>query len=38
MFKTDRDIKGFGGSRTAGIMIGTHAWKWMDDDGKEHKL
>jgi hypothetical protein len=36
--ESNRAIKGFGGSRTTGIMIGTLAWKWMDDEGREHKF
>ena len=36
MFKSDRSKKI--GSSTAGIIIGTLAWKWMDYDRKEHTL
>jgi hypothetical protein len=38
MVESSRAIKGFGGSRTTGIMIGTLAWRWMDDEGREHKF
>ncbi len=38
MVESSRAIKGFGGSRTTGIMIGTLAWRWMDDAGQEHKF
>jgi Reverse transcriptase (RNA-dependent DNA polymerase) len=31
-----REIKGFGGSRTTKVMIGTIKWKWLDDNGLEH--
>ena len=33
---TNRCIKGFGGSRTTGIKIGTLRWTWLDDAGLEH--
>ena len=33
---SNRTIKGFGGSRTTGIKVGTLLWKWNDDNGKEH--
>ena len=32
----NRAIKGFGGTRTEGVQIGTLKWKWLDDDGKTH--
>jgi hypothetical protein len=38
MVESKRAIKGFGGTRTTGIMIGTLAWSWMDDAGREHKF
>ena len=31
-----RTIKGFGGSQTSDIMMGTIKWKWLDDEGVEH--
>ena len=31
-----RTIKGFGGSRTAGIKMGTLRWSWLDNAGIEH--
>lgn len=33
---SDRVIKGFGGTRTTGVMIGTVRWKWTDDNGAVH--
>ena len=33
---SDRVIKGFGGSRTTHVMIGTLVWRIQDDDGKTH--
>jgi hypothetical protein len=38
MVESNRATKGFGGSRTTGMMIGTLAWKWMDNEGREHKF
>jgi hypothetical protein len=38
LVESHRAIKGFGGSRTTGIKIGTISWKWLDDDGKEFKF
>ena len=35
---SDKSIKGFGGSRTSQIKIGTLSWKWMDNEGKELKF
>ena len=35
---SDKSIKGFGGSRTSNIKIGTLSWKWMDNEGKESKF
>jgi len=32
----NRAIKGFGGTRTVGIKMGTIRWRWLDDDGKIH--
>lgn len=34
--ETDRVIKGFGGTRTTGVKVGTLKWKWHDDEGKLH--
>jgi hypothetical protein len=31
-----KTIKGFHGSRTTNIMMGTIRWKWLDQDGLEH--
>ncbi len=33
-----RSIKGFGGSKTLNVKIGTLAWKWLDNKGKQHKF
>jgi hypothetical protein len=33
-----RSIKGFGGSRTSNVKISTICWKWLDNDGKQHKF
>ena len=35
---SDKTIKGFGGTRTRNVKIGTLAWKWEDDDGKTSKF
>jgi transposase InsO family protein len=35
---SNRSIKGFGGSRTRNIKIGTIAWQWDDNQGKTHKF
>lgn len=33
-----RVIKGFGGARTTGVMVGTLKWKWTDDTGVLHEF
>ena len=33
---SDRTIKGFAGSKTTGVKVGTLLWKWLDDLGVEH--
>jgi hypothetical protein len=35
---SNRSIKGFGGTRTTNVKMGTIKWKWLDDEGKEHKF
>ena len=35
---TKRSIKGFGGTRTANLKMGTIVWKWADNEGKVHKF
>lgn len=35
---SNRSIKGFGGTRTKNIKMGTIKWKWLDDEGQEHKF
>ena len=35
---TKRAIRGFGGTRTASIKVGTIIWKWADDNGKVHSI
>jgi hypothetical protein len=34
----NRAIKGFGGTRTRNIKIGTIIWRWNNDQGKQHKF
>jgi ribosomal protein L40E len=34
---SNRAIKGFGGSKTTNVKIGTINWKWLDNEGKSHK-
>ena len=38
LIESDRSIKGFGGSRTTNVKIGTITWKWIDDQGMTHKF
>ncbi len=33
---TDRTIRGFAGTKTSGVKIGTLRWSWLDDQGIEH--
>ena len=33
---SSKTIKGFAGSKTKGVKVGTLLWKWLDDNGKEH--
>ena len=33
-----RTIKGFGGSRTTNVKIGTLRWTWCDNDGTPHRF
>jgi hypothetical protein len=33
---SNRAIKGFGGTTTAKVKIGTITWKWLDNQGKTH--
>ena len=35
---SNRAIKGFGGSRTTNIKLGTIVWKWDDDTGQTYKF
>ena len=35
---TTKAIKGFGGSKTQNVKIGTIQWSWMDDNGKSHQF
>ena len=35
---SNKSIKGFGGTRTSNIKIGTLAWKWEDDTGKTSRF
>ena len=36
--KTSRAIKGFGGTKTINVWIGTLLWRWQDDEGVVHKF
>jgi hypothetical protein len=36
--ESNRAIKGFGGTRTTNVKIGTIVWRWNDDQGKHHKF
>lgn len=36
--ESGRTIKGFGGSRTHNVMVGTLIWRWKDDTGLEHRF
>ncbi len=38
LMDSKRSIKGFGGSKTSNVKIGTLAWKWLDNEGKQHKF
>ena len=38
LHKSDKSIRGFGGTKTLKVMTGTLKWKWTDDNGKEHKF
>jgi hypothetical protein len=35
---SNQSIKGFGGTKTSDVKIGTIAWKWCNDNGKLHKF
>ncbi len=35
---SNRSIKGFGGSKTSNVKIGTISWKWLDHEGQSHKF
>ena len=35
---SNRSIKGFGGTRTKNVKMGTIKWKWLDDAGMEYKF
>ena len=35
---SNKSIKGFGGSCTSNIKVGTLLWKWMDDEGRIYKF
>jgi hypothetical protein len=38
LVNSNRSIKGFGGSKTLNVKIGTISWKWLDDEGQSHKF
>ena len=35
---TNRVIKGFGGTKTHNVKVGTLRWKWQDDEGTNHEF
>ena len=35
---SQKSIKGFGGTRTKNVKVGTLLWRWIDDNGKEFKF
>ena len=38
LMDTNRKIKGFGGTRTSNLKLGTLKWRWEDDEGITHKF
>ena len=38
LIDSKRSIKGFGGSKTTGVKMGTIVWKWEDNEGKISKF
>ena len=36
--ESGKSIKGFGGTRTSNVKVGTLLWRWMDDNGNEFKF
>ena len=38
LIDTNRNIKGFGGTRTSNLKLGTLKWRWEDDKGITHKF
>ena len=36
--KTNRRIQGFGGETLLDVYSGTIVWKWLDDEGLEHRF
>ena len=38
LIDSGRAIKGFGGTKTMNVQIGTISWKWLDDEGVSHKF
>ena len=38
LLDSNRTIKGFAGSRTNNVKVGTLVWKWADDEGKVSKF
>jgi hypothetical protein len=35
---SNRSLKGFGGTRTTNVKMGAIKWRWLDDEGEEHKF
>jgi hypothetical protein len=38
LLNSNQFIKGFGGTKTKTVKMGTILWKCLDDEGKEHKF
>ena len=38
LIDTGRQIKGFGGSQTSNVQMGTLIWKWQDNQARIHKF
>ena len=38
MTDTNKVVKGFGGTKTTNVKMGTIKWKWLDDKGSEHEF
>ena len=38
LIDTDKSVRGFGGTKTHNIKIGTIKWQWLDDKGAYHEF